>query len=287
MKDKAIILDANSMLYRAYYIARNIAKKKEEFPEYGVFLIRQLFKLVRSMCASLLKNSNYKYAVAIFDTPESKYRHQQLDAYKSNRLPRPEILVKHDHRLKRVISDSGYVLMDAPIPYEADDAVASLSKVFASKGIEVEVISSDRDLLQVVDKDISVVLYKGKGKQEKHTYTNFKELNSNLLPYQIIHKKALAGDQSDNYKGAKGIGDLTAVKLLLKYDTVQGLYDNIDSLKESHRATLIENREYVELCLSIAEVKLDLPLSGNLEDYLRKEPIIQEIELGSNAEVIE
>jgi 5'-3' exonuclease len=151
------------------------------------------------------------------------------------------------------------------IGYEADDCIGTLARTY-SEFTKVQILTGDHDMLQLVNENTEVIIMK-KGQSNYRVYTldTLMEEKS-LTPEQIIDLKGLTGDTADNYPGVKGIGEKTAVKLLLEYQTIDGILENLAALPKSVRAKIEAELDMLHLSRDLARIRLDVPVACAIED---------------------
>ncbi|MCR1808730.1 DNA polymerase I [Haploplasma modicum] len=261
---KLILVDGNSILFRAYYATAypGAVLMKTSKGEYT----NALFAFI-NMFSKIIEEHN-SYILVAFDTKEPTFRHIDYKEYKAGRAKMPEELAEQIPRVYEYIEKLG-IKAYFKAGYEADDIIGIYAKEASNKGIKVEIFSSDRDLLQLVDENITVNLLK-KGMQEVIAYTPsslFAEFE--LTHEQIIDLKALQGDPSDNIPGVPGVGPKTATNLLKEYHTLEGIYENIDALKGKVKERLEENKELALLSKRLVTIMTEGSLDYTLEELKR------------------
>ncbi|MBQ2658298.1 MAG: DNA polymerase I [Erysipelotrichaceae bacterium] len=255
---KLLLIDGNSVLFRGFYATcyGNIMKTSKGVYTNAVYAFA-------NMLNKALNTIKPDYCVVAFDKGKHTFRHDIAEDYKAGRRETPEELVGQFDLVRE--------MMDAyQIPYleydsiEADDIIGSLAKKYP---LETCILSSDRDMLQLIDDTTSVyVMRKGMSDIARMDEKALME-EYGLKPYQIIDYKALAGDKSDNIKGVEGVGDKTAVKLLSEYDTCEGIYENIDSIQGKLKEKLIRDKESCFLSKILATIKTDVEVPHVLDDF--------------------
>ncbi len=223
---KITLIDGNSIMFRAYYATAYPGAKIMQSSS-GVFT-NAVFAFA-GMFEKILEIEHTDMLVA-FDTKEPTKRHLVYKAYKAGRQKMPEELAQQIPLVNTYVDLNG-VTRYAKAGYEADDIIGTIAKQASSKGYQVNIYSSDKDMLQLVDKHITVNLLK-KGMQEVHAYTPDKLVEVYGLTHeQMIDLKALMGDPSDNIPGIRGVGEKTAIKLLKQYGTLENLLGHKDEIK--------------------------------------------------------
>lgn len=223
---KALVIDGNSLMFRAYYGTLNQLDyylKNNKTPANAIKLMMlHMFKLI--------DRNKYDYAVIAFDHKDKNFRKEIYADYKSHRKPTPVHLIEQIEPIHKIMPLFGIrTLCISGI--EADDVVGSAVKLFSNHKIKSDVYSSDNDMLQLVSNYCDVIQFK-KGLNDVITYTlsNFQELYYGLTPLQVIDFKSISGDSSDNIPGVKGVGPKTTINLLKKYGTVERILENLDSI---------------------------------------------------------
>ncbi|MBN2899597.1 MAG: DNA polymerase I [Clostridia bacterium] len=258
MKEKIIIIDGNSLVNRAFYAMPASLKALDGTPINGVFgFLRMLNKVI----------NDYKptYISVAFDMKGPTFRHKQYDDYKGTRAGMPDDLAVQMPILKEMLDLLQIHRMELQ-GYEADDLIGTVAKNCSANGIEVVIITGDKDALQLVDDNISVHITK-KGISEIVPYTDdlvFEEFG--ISPHQIIDFKGLSGDTSDNIPGIPKVGPKTATKLLQQLKTVEDVIERSDEIDNKRLRGLVE--EYAEqaiLSKQLATIMIDVPVEINME----------------------
>ena len=258
---KLLLIDGNSVLFRGFYATcyGNIMKTSKGVYTNAVYAFAH-------MLDKALRMIEPDYCVVAFDKGKHTFRHELAADYKGGRKETPEELKGQFDLVREMLE--GY-----EIPYleyddiEADDIIGTLAKKYK---IETCILSSDRDLLQLID-DTTSVFMMHKGMSEIAEMDEQALLDEwGLKPYQIIDYKGLAGDSSDNIKGVEGVGDKTAVKLLNQYDTCEGIYEHIDEIKGKLQEKLIKDKDSCFLSKKLATIKTDFDIPHELKEYKLK-----------------
>ena len=258
--EKIIMVDGNNLLFRSYYATAysgNFMKNSKGFPTNAIFGLA-------NMINKIIAEENPKYMVVAFDKGKT-FRHDKYDFYKDGRLETPDELKMQFPVAKEMLDAMGikYYEIDN---YEADDIIGTFSKYcdIPNDNYEGLIISSDKDLLQLISPQVEMKLLKQKD-YIRYNETTFKE-EWGIDPINIIDLKALMGDSSDNIPGVKGIGEKTALKLLHDYKTLDGVYENIDSIKGSLHDKLVSDKDNAYMSYDIATIYKDVPLDINISD---------------------
>ncbi|TNF07025.1 MAG: DNA polymerase I, partial [Bacillota bacterium] len=254
---KLILIDGNSIMFRAYYATAYPGAKLMQSGQ-GVYT-NALFAFV-GMFEKIITD-DITHAMVAFDTAEPTKRHLSYEGYKAGRVKMPEELAQQIPMIYDYITLCGVKLYSKP-GYEADDIIGTLAKQKSKEGYQVEIFSSDRDLLQLVDDNITVNLLK-KGMKEVHRFDPKALYEAYELSHeQMIDLKSLMGDPSDNIPGVPGVGEKTAIKLLKDYGSLENLYAHKDEIK----GKLGENiREFEHLALMSKDL-VTIDLDAKLDD---------------------
>ena len=261
--DKIILLDGNSLSYRAYYAMPALKNKKGLYTNsvYGFTL----------MLEKILEDTKPKYALVAFDKGKETFRHKSYEAYKGTRDKTPTELVEQFGYVRELLDSFG-IKYEEHLDYEADDIIGSYAKIAEKAGLEVIIVSGDKDLTQLASDNITVY-YTKRGVTEIDYYTpEFINEKYGLTPQQIIDMKGLMGDKSDNIPGIAGIGEKTAIKLLTEYKTVENVLENIDNISgKKLKERLTEGKEDAILSKKLATIYTDVPVDNKIEDLTFKE----------------
>ena len=261
--DKIILLDGNSLSYRAFYAMPALKNKKGLYTNsvYGFTL----------MLERILEDTKPKYALVAFDKGKETFRHKSYEAYKGTRDKTPTELVEQFGYVRELIESYG-IKYEEHLDYEADDIIGSYAKIAEKAGLEVIIVSGDKDLTQLASDNITVY-YTKRGVTEIDYYTpEFINEKYGLTPQQIIDMKGLMGDKSDNIPGIPGVGEKTAIKLLTEYETVESVLENIDNISgKKLKERLTEGKEDAILSKKLATIFTDVPVDNKIEDLTFKE----------------
>jgi len=274
---KVLIIDANSLLNRAFYGIRTPMSTKDGIPTGAVFGYINILK-------KHLDAIKPDFAVAAFDVHAPTFRHKMDSAYKATRRPMPEELRAQLPFLREATEAMGLAIVEKE-GFEADDILGTLSRVAEESGMEAFLITGDRDSYQLVSDKTTLYLC-GTGKDEKITPEVIFE-KFGLSPRQMIEVKALAGDSGDNIPGVRGIGEKTALKLIAERGDLDGVYADIATLpvgpSAKEKLTLgkedaYRSRALGEICRNIPEMDAveEYPYEGFLPEKLR--PLLVKLE---------
>lgn len=211
----------------------------------------------------LLEKDQPDYLAVSFDRGLSD-RDTLYDEYKGTRDKMPDELSVQMARIQQLVQAFNIPVL-ACDGYEADDVIGTVARQAVARGVDVRIVTGDRDLLQLLNTHVTVQLPSRKsGPDEVYDEARFVE-RFGLRPDQLVDKKALEGDTSDNIPGVKGIGEKTAVNLLTQYDTLDGIYDHIDEIKGATRTKLESGQEMARISRELAQIQYDVPLTLDLE----------------------
>lgn len=270
MVKKLILIDGNNLMFRSYYATAytgNMMKNSKGVPT------NALFGFV-NMMNKIISEENPSYMAVAFDIGKN-FRKEEYDFYKEGRIDTPEEL-KIQMPIAREILDKMGIKHFELAPYEADDIVGTIVKMTeADKDFASVIVSSDKDLLQLISDETEVKLLKQNG-FIRYNHKAFVD-DYGIEPIKMIDLKALMGDQSDNIPGVKGIGEKTALKLLQEYKSLENLYDNIDNIKGKTKEKLVEDKEMAFISKKIATIYRDVPLNIVLEDLKYEKNITPEL----------
>lgn len=270
MVKKLILIDGNNLMFRSYYATAytgNMMKNSKGVPT------NALFGFV-NMMNKIISEENPSYMAVAFDIGKN-FRKEEYDFYKEGRIDTPEEL-KIQMPIAREILDKMGIKHFELAPYEADDIVGTIVKMTeADKDFASVIVSSDKDLLQLISDETEVKLLKQNG-FIRYNHKAFVD-DYGIEPIKMIDLKALMGDSSDNIPGVKGIGEKTALKLLQEYKSLENLYDNIDNIKGKTKEKLVEDKEMAFISKKIATIYRDVPLNIVLEDLKYEKNITPEL----------
>ncbi len=257
MIQNLLLLDGNSMLFRAYYatLYTHRMSTSNGIPTNAVYgFIMMLNKAVEQIQPDAI--------LVAWDAGKKTFRHEKFDAYKGTRKPLDEDLIVQFPIVREFLDAAGISRYEIE-GYEADDIIGSLSKYCPD--IHTTILTSDRDLLQLIDDSTRVLLMKkGITDMELMDSNSFQE-KFLLEPLQIIDLKGLMGDASDNIPGVAGVGEKTATKLLQEYQSVENVYENIDKIKGKLKEKLEKDKDKAFLSKELATIytKMEFPFDVN------------------------
>lgn len=260
---KIILVDGNNLLFRSFYATAYqgvIMKNSKGFPT------NALYGFI-NMMNKIIKEENPTYIMVAFDKGKT-FRHDKYDSYKAGRAEMPDELRVQFPKAKEVLDAMGIKHFEIE-NYEADDIIGTLAKrVDEEDEFVATIVSSDKDLLQLISDEVEVKLLKQSG-HILMTREEFKKTYQ-VEPIHMIDLKALMGDASDHIPGVKGIGEKTAINLLAKYGSLDDLYKNIESVTGKTKEKLLADKENAYMSYDLATIFRDVPLNFELEDCLYK-----------------
>lgn len=260
---KIILVDGNNLLFRSYYATSYsgvIMRNSKGFPTNGLYgFINMINKII--------EEEKPNYILVAFDKGKT-FRHEKYSEYKAGRREMPEELKLQFPKAKEVLDAMGIKHFEID-NYEADDIIGTLAKtVDMEDKFIATIISSDKDLLQLISKEVEVKLLKTKGfirfdeKTFKDTY--------GTTPIHMIDLKALMGDASDHIQGVKGIGEKTAINLLTKYQSLDNVYEHLNEIGGKTKEKLEQGKDDAYMSYDLATIYKEVPIPFSLEDCIYK-----------------
>jgi DNA polymerase-1 len=265
--DHFYLVDGSGYIFRAYYALPPLSRKSDGLPTGAVIgFCNMLFKLLEDSRSDDSKQKPTHFAV-IFDSARKNFRNEIYKDYKANRSEAPDDLAPQFDYIRKAVKAFNLPSIEQ-INYEADDLLATYAQQIIDLGAKVTIISSDKDLMQLVSKDIRLydpMKSKVIGKKEV-------EEKFGVKPEQVIDVQSLAGDSSDNIPGVPGIGIKTAAELIKKYKNLDNLLNKAGEIpQKKRRETLIENKKSALLSKKLVTLKSDVPVKEKLESFLIKD----------------
>ena len=259
MKKRAILIDGNNLLFRSYYATAyngNLMKNSKDFPT------NALYGFV-NMINKILNEENPEYIMVAFDKGKN-FRHDKYENYKAGRIETPNDLLKQFPYAYQILEAMGITALNLE-NYEADDIIGTFARMADEDDLyDATIISSDKDLLQLISKEVNVKLLKQSGYILMNTEV-FKETYK-CDPIKMIDLKALMGDASDNIPGVKGIGEKTAINLISEYGSLEEVYNNIDNIKGKTREKLEIDKDNAFFSKDLATIYKNAPIGLSFED---------------------
>lgn len=261
---KIILVDGNNLLFRSYYATAytgNFMNNSKGFPTNALFGFT-------NMMNKIINEEKPEYIIVAFDKGKT-FRHEKYKNYKDGRVETPSELKMQFPVAKQLLTAMGikYYEIDN---YEADDIIGTFSKYCDEDPDFIgTIISSDKDLLQLISSDIDIKLLKQKD-YIRYNEISFEE-EYGIKPINVIDLKALMGDPSDNIPGVKGVGEKTALKLLKEYKSLDGIYENVEQIKGKLKEKLLTDKENAYMSYDLATIIKDVPMEITIDDakYLK------------------
>ena len=265
--DKLVLIDGNSIMNRAFYGimgSKALTTKDGRYTNaiYGFLAI--LFKLI--------EDENPKYMAVAFDLKALTARHKLYEGYKANRKGMPDELAEQMPVIKDILRAMNIDIIEKE-GYEADDVLGTLSRYGEKQGLDVVILSGDRDTFQLATDKVSIRIPRTKGgKAETDIFDRNKIIETyGIEPKQLIDVKGLQGDSSDNIPGVPGIGEKTALSLIQKFNSIENLYDLVDKgeagLKGKQKENIENNKEMAFLSKTLGTINLEVPIEDTLENF--------------------
>ena len=278
---KIVLIDGNNLVFRSYYATAYsgvIMRNSKGFPTNALYgFINMMNKIIRE--------DKPEYILVAFDKGKT-FRHSEYDEYKAGRSDTPDELKQQFPVAKDVLNAMGIKYFEID-NYEADDIIGTLSSMaHIDPDFDCEIVSSDKDLLQLIEDDVVVRSPKNNDYiiYDRNTFKDTYEVE----PIRMIDLKALMGDPSDNIPGVAGIGEKTAIKLIKEYDNIDNLYEHVDEIKGKVKDKLIEGKKSCYISRDLATIIKDVKLGFSLEDTkylginnLKFKSILEELEFNS------
>ncbi len=266
-RDKILLIDGSGYFYRAFYAIRQLSTSSGQ-PTNAVYgFVNMLLKTIET--------EKPTHLAIMFDTPKPTFRKLKFPAYKANRSKPPDELVVQIPTIFEAVEAFGIHQMKME-GFEADDLIGTIAKKAVDDGYDVEIITGDKDLMQLVTNNVH--LYDSM-KDSRIDATKVHE-KFGVMPTQVVDLLALMGDTSDNIPGVKGIGEKTAAELLQKFGSLDSLYESLDQVPQAKRRELLEtSRDMAFLSKELATVKCDVPMEFEWSQFKYDGP--KKAELGS------
>ncbi|MGQ9509391.1 MAG: DNA polymerase I [Thermodesulfobacteriota bacterium] len=260
-RPKLFLIDGSSYIFRAFYALPHLSNSKG-LPTNAIYGFTQ-------MLLKILREHRPHYLAIIFDSKAPTFRSEIYQAYKANRPPMPEGLAFQIPYIKKIIGGYRIAILEKE-GYEADDLIATVAKR-ASSEVDVVIITGDKDILQLVSDQIIVY---DPMKEKKFGLKEVKE-RFGVEPKQIVEVMGLAGDPIDNIPGVPGIGEKTAIELIKKFGSIENLLNHLGEIPQKKLREKIEHHgEQARMSRKLAELPTDLPITFNIEDFVRSSPDI-------------
>ena len=268
---KLVVIDGNSIVNRAFY---GIMGSKSMMSADGLYT-NGIYGFL-SIYFKIIEDIKPEYVAVAFDLKAPTKRHLLYKEYKGTRKGMPDELRQQMPVLKDVLKAMNITIIEKE-GYEADDILGTLAKTGKSQGLDVTILTGDRDAFQLIEQNITVRIPRTKmGKTEEEDYTPEKiKEEYGLDPIKLIEVKGLMGDSSDNIPGVPGVGEKTALEIIREYGSIENLYKKIekneDNLKGKLREKIVENKDLAQLSKTLGTIDIHAPITDNLEELSLKE----------------
>ena len=259
LSKKLMLIDGHSILNRAFYGVPDLTNSEGIHTNAMYGFLNIMFRFI--------DEEKPDYITVAFDLSAPTFRHKTYEAYKGTRKPMAPELKQQVPLIKEVLKSMGITIVEKE-GFEADDLLGTLAKRSSRAGIDVSIISGDRDLLQLADTNIKIRIPKTKkGVTEVEDYLPADvETLYGVTPVEFIDVKALMGDASDNIPGAPGVGPKTASALIMKYHSIENVFEHIEELKPPKaKKSISENVEQIKLSKFLATIDIDVPIDYDVE----------------------
>lgn len=256
MEKTLIIIDGNSIVNRAFYALPDLTNKKGLHTNAIFGFTNMLFKLI----------DTYKptHISVAFDKKAPTFRHLEYKEYKAGRKKMPDELKQQLEPLKNLLDAFNINRLEIE-GYEADDIIGTVSLKAEQDGYKVYIVTGDKDAIQLASKTTTTLITKkGVGEVEEYDFNEVEE-KYGMTPTQFIDLKGLMGDKSDNIPGVPGIGEVTGIKLIKEFGSIENIIENIDSVKGSPRKKIEENKELAIMSKRLATIIRDVPIDFDLD----------------------
>ena len=256
---RLFLIDGSGYIYRAYFAIRHLSNSKGQATNAVYGFVNMLLKVVREQQPDHL--------AVVFDSKGPTFRHELYPAYKANRAAMPDDLVPQVPVIKEVVRAFNMPAIELA-GVEADDIIATLARRFAAEGLEVTVVTGDKDLMQVVSERIRLL------DTMKDKVSGLEEVAERFggTPAQVVEVQALAGDSSDNVPGVPGIGEKTAVELIRDFGNIDNLLANLDRVKGKRRENLEAFADQARLSWQLVKLRDDVPLTLDYASFALSPP---------------
>ncbi len=260
MSEKLVLIDGHSILNRAFYGVPDLSNAQGLHTNAVYGFLNIMFKI--------LEEEKPEFLTVAFDVKAPTFRHEIFKEYKGTRKPMPEELHEQVPVMKEVLHAMGIRTMEQP-GLEADDILGTLAKRAQAAGMEVSLVSGDRDLLQIATDKIKIRIPKTKGARTEveDYYASDVEEKYGVTPDGFIDLKALMGDTADNIPGVPKVGEKTAAELMKQFGSLDGIYEHVEEVtKKAVRESLIANKDLAYLSRTLATINVDSPVEMPWEE---------------------
>ena len=260
MDKKIVLIDGHSILHRAFFGIPDLTNAEGLHTNAVYGFLNILFKI--------LEEEKPDYLTVAFDVHAPTFRHKMFADYKGTRKPMAEELREQVPVMKEVLKSMGVAIVECE-GYEADDILGTIARSSEKAGLEVSLVSGDRDLLQLATEHIKIRIPKTKrtGTEIEDYYAADVKEKYQVTPEEFIDVKALMGDASDNIPGVPGIGEKTATALIAAYGSIENAYAHVDELKPPRaQKNLREHYDMAQMSKTLATIEVNAPIDYRLED---------------------
>lgn len=260
MRDKIVLIDGHSILNRAFYGVPDLTNAKGQHTNAVYGFLNILFKI--------LDEEQPQYLTVAFDVSAPTFRHKMFDGYKGTRKPMLPELKEQVPLMKQMLTAMGVTIIEQA-GLEADDLLGTISHRAEESGLDVSIVSGDRDLLQLATEHVKIRIPKTKktGTEIEDYYAADVKERYMVTPKEFIDVKALMGDSSDNIPGVAGIGEKGATKLIAEYHSIEEAYAHIEEIKQTRvREALREHYDMAQMSKVLATIKLDCEIPYEFSD---------------------
>ena len=260
MSEKILLIDGHSILNRAFYGIPDLTNSEGRHTGAVYGFLNILFRI--------LDEEKPDYLTVAFDVHEPTFRHKIYSQYKGTRKPMPSELREQVPLIQELLTAMGIKIVSKG-GYEADDLLGTLAKKSEQKGMDVTILSGDRDLLQLATEKVMIRLPKtSKGKTTIEDFHGEQVLEKyQVTPTQIIELKALMGDSADNIPGIPGVGEKTATKLIVQYGSIENAHDHLEGIKPNKaKESLRDHYDLAQLSKTLATINTDSPLEYDYQE---------------------
>ncbi|MBI4618685.1 MAG: DNA polymerase I [Desulfobacterales bacterium] len=264
-KPRLFLIDGSSYIYRAYFAVGHLSTSSG-FPTNAVFGFC-------NMLLKVIKDHKPDHMAVVFDTKGPTFRHEIYDQYKANRPAMPDDLVPQIPCIKKVVDGFNIPVLEMT-GFEADDIIGTVAKESEKKGVEVVIVTGDKDMLQLITENTTNLdTMKDRKYGVKEVMDRF-----GVEPSQLVEIMGLAGDTSDNIPGVPGIGEKTAIELIKEFGTIENLLNNVDKVTGNRRReNLLEFGDQARLSKELATIDVNVPLTYDFDDFSLSEPDMEKI----------
>jgi DNA polymerase-1 len=268
--DPLLLIDGNSLTYRAFFALPTDLTTASGQVTNAVFGFT-------SMLINLMRDHGHRRMAVAFDRPEPTFRHERVDTYKAGRTAAPDILRQQMGLVRQVVETLGITVLELP-GFEADDIIATLATQGRDAGLDVIVVTGDRDVYQLVEDPHVKVLYNRRGVSDYVLYDEAGiEERTGVVPGLYLQYAALRGDPSDNLPGVPGVGEKTAAKLINTYGGLDGIFEHLDEQTPKLRANLAEHEPTVRQNAEIMRLICDAPVGATVDELDRRPADVDEV----------